>query len=71
MHPLINWRYFVTLLVSQFEKELRVCPKQERFVINVILHAKDIPNNCVIFLEDDCGCAIVTFLKHQDVNYKV
>ncbi len=45
--------------------------KQEQFVIIVILHARDILNNCVIFLEDGGGYAIVTSLKHENVNYKV
>jgi hypothetical protein len=27
--PPVNWRYFVTLLVLEFEKELGVCPKQK------------------------------------------
>ncbi len=45
--------------------------KQEQFVIIVIFHARDIPNNCVIFLEDGGGYAIVTSLKHENVNYKV
>jgi hypothetical protein len=44
--------------------------KQERFVINVVLRAKDIPNNYVTFVEDDDGYAIVASLEHEDVNYK-
>jgi hypothetical protein len=60
-------------LVSKFEKELGVCPKYEtrRFVVHVVLRVKEIPNNFVTFLEDDGGYAIVTFLTHEHVNYKV
>jgi hypothetical protein len=45
--------------------------EQKRFVVNVVIHAKDILNRCVIFPKDDCEYAIVISLKHQDVNYKV
>ncbi len=44
--------------------------KHEQFVVNIVFHAKDIPNSCVTFLEDDGGYAIVASLKHEDVNYK-
>jgi hypothetical protein len=45
--------------------------KHEQFIINVVFHAKDFPNSCVIFPKDNCGYAIITSLKHQDVHYKV
>jgi hypothetical protein len=32
--------------------------KQERFVVNIVLCARDIPNICMTFLKDDCGYAI-------------
>jgi len=45
--------------------------KQERFVVNVVICARDIPNICVSFPNDNCRYAIVASLKHQDVYYKV
>jgi hypothetical protein len=45
--------------------------KLERFVVNVVFHAKDIPNNRVTFPKDDGGYVIVASLKHEDMNYKV
>ncbi len=45
--------------------------KQEKFVVNIVLCAKDILNSCVTFLEDDGGYAIIASLKHEDVNHKV
>ncbi len=44
--------------------------KHKQFVVNIVFHARDIPNNCVTFLEDDGGYGIVASLKHEDVNYK-
>jgi hypothetical protein len=45
--------------------------KEEWFVVQAILRVKEIPNNFVTFLEGDGGYAIVTFLTHEHVNYKV
>jgi hypothetical protein len=73
VHPPTTWRCFVALLVSEFEKELGSVPngEHERFVVNIVFRARDIPKRCVTFPEVDCGYVIATSLKHQDVNYKV
>jgi len=73
VHPLIIGRCFVALLVLELDKKLGFVPnkKKEQFVVNVVLHARDIPNSCVAFLKDDGGYVILAFLKHEDVNYKV
>jgi hypothetical protein len=44
--------------------------KQEQFVINIVLHARDIPNSCLTFPKDNGGYVIVIFWKHEYVNYK-
>lgn len=67
------WEIFCCIISIRERKNWGFVPnmKQEWFIVNVILHAKDIPKICVTFPEDDGGYVIVTFLKHEDVNYMV
>jgi hypothetical protein len=73
VHPQAIGRCFVALLVSKFEKELGFYPnkKHEQFVINVILHVMEILNNFMPFPMDDGGYAIIAYLTHEHLNYKV
>jgi hypothetical protein len=45
--------------------------EQKQFVVNVVFHAKEIPNNYVTFPKNDGGYAIVISLTHEHLNYKV
>ncbi len=45
--------------------------KHEQFVVNVVFHAREIPNNSMTFPNNDGGYAFVTSLTHEHVNYKV
>jgi hypothetical protein len=73
VHPWAIGKCFVALLVLEFEKQLGFFgdTKRELFVVNVVLRAREIPNSSMTFLKDDGGYAIVAFLTHEHLNYKV